>query len=154
MTVRLLLIAMLLIPMIARAQSAPPAIEIADAWARASVGSTGAVYLTIRNRGTVDDRLDTVTTPVAGQVQPHIDVDDGKVTRMMPLNAIDAKANSDEVLKPGGIHLMLTGLHEPLKAGTTIPVTLSFAHAGKIDLTVTVEKAGAMGPAPQGSGNP
>ncbi len=151
MIARLSLIAMLLIPMAAWAQSAPPTIEIADAWARASVGSTGAVYLTIRNHGTTDDRLETVTTPVADQVQPHIDVDDGKVTRMMPLNAIDAKANSEEVLKPGGIHLMFTGLHGPLKSGTTIPVTLIFAHAGKIDLIVAVEKAGAMGPTQQGS---
>jgi hypothetical protein len=154
MKVRLVLALLLLAPICARAQSAAPSIEIVDAWARAAVGTTGAVYLTIKNAGTADDRLEGASTPVADMAQPHVDLGDAGVMRMLPLNAIDAKAGSTVTLKPGGIHLMLTGLHALLKEGARFPITLVFAKAGTINLTVIVGKAGAMGPALNDSHNP
>ena len=45
-------------------------------------------------------------------------------------------------LAPGGYHIMLTGLKQPLKQGDSFPVTLSFAKAGQVTATATVAKAG------------
>ena len=50
-------------------------------------------------------------------------------------------------LKPGAVHVMLQGLKEPLRAGQSFPLTLDFAKAGKREVMVAVEKAGAMAPA-------
>jgi copper(I)-binding protein len=43
---------------------------------------------------------------------------------------------------------MLMGLNKPLRAGETFPLTLDFEKAGPRTVNVTVEKAGATGPAP------
>jgi copper(I)-binding protein len=65
--------------------------------------------------------------------------------KMRPLPAVDIKAGGQAELKPGGMHIMLVGLAAPLKEGQTFPLTLTFEKAGKVEVTVTVEKAGAMG---------
>lgn len=40
--------------------------------------------------------------------------------------------------------MMMVGLKQPLKEGETFPLTLTFEKAGKIDVTVSVAKVGAM----------
>jgi hypothetical protein len=47
-------------------------------------------------------------------------------------------------LKPGGLHVMLTGLKQPLSEGQSFPLTLTFEKAGAIETTVKIAKAGAM----------
>jgi hypothetical protein len=41
---------------------------------------------------------------------------------------------------------MLQGLNEPLQAGQSFPLTLTFEKAGQQQVEVAVEKVGAMGP--------
>jgi copper(I)-binding protein len=127
----------------ALAQTGAP-IEIDHPWARASTGKTGAAYLTIVNKGTADDRLVSVATPVADKAEPHMTTEENGVMKMRPVDGVDVKAGGSAELKPGGLHLMLIGLKAPLKAGQSFPVTLTFAKAGAVDITVPVEKAGAM----------
>ena len=43
---------------------------------------------------------------------------------------------------------MLMGLKNPLKEGDSFPMTLTFEKAGTIQVTVKVEKPGAMTPMP------
>jgi copper(I)-binding protein len=119
-------------------------IVIDHPWARASTGKTGVAYFTIINKGAADDRLIAASTPVAQKAEPHNTIDDNGVMRMRPVDGIEVKAGGQAVLKPGGLHLMLTGLNGPLKAGQSFPVTLTFEKAGKIEATVAVGKAGAM----------
>jgi copper(I)-binding protein len=64
---------------------------------------------------------------------------------MRPLAGIDLPAGQKIALKPGATHIMLVGLKEPLRAGQSFPLTLYFEKAGAKEVTVTVEKAGAMG---------
>jgi copper(I)-binding protein len=119
-------------------------IDIDHPWARASMGKTGAVYLTIRNSAATDDRLVGAASPIADKAQLHSETNDNGVMKMRPLAAIDVKAKGQATLKPGGMHLMLIGLKQPLKAGDSFPLTLTFEHAGTIDVTVAVRKAGSM----------
>jgi copper(I)-binding protein len=46
-------------------------------------------------------------------------------------------------LAPGGMHLMMMGLKEPLKQGERVPLTLVFEKAGKIDVEMVVVPIGA-----------
>ncbi len=46
-------------------------------------------------------------------------------------------------LRPDGYHLMLLDLKQPLKAGERFPMTLTFEHAGTIQISVWVEGFGA-----------
>ena len=51
---------------------------------------------------------------------------EGGVMRMRPLAAIDIPAEQTVTLSPGGMHIMLLGLGQPLREGQTFPLTFSF----------------------------
>jgi len=78
---------------------------------------------------------------------------EGGVMRMRPLTAIDIPAGQTVTLSPGGTHIMLLGLTQPLREGQSFPLTLSFDHAGPRQVTVVIEKAGATGPGGQATGS-
>lgn len=135
--------AALLLATAAAAQSG--AIEITNAWARATPGgaSIGAAYLTLQASNA--DRLTGAETPIARAAQLHqMTMTDG-VMKMRPLAALDLPAGHPVTLQPGGVHLMLVGLKAPLKPGEHFPLTLHFAKAGTREVTVAVGKIGAMG---------
>src|SRR5260221_14267031 len=105
-----------------------PTIEIAHPFARATAltPKTGAAYFTIVNAGASDDRLIAASSPIAEKSELHATIDDNGVMKMRPLVAIAVKAGERGGLKPGGLHLMLTGLQAPLKDGPSPPLTLTF----------------------------
>ena len=131
----------------AYAQASPP-IEISHAWARATPASAanGAVYLTITNHGTADDRLTGASTAVASKAQMHITLNENGVMKMRPLAEVPIKAGGSAQFKPDGMHIMLLGLKHPLKAGDSFPLTLTFDKAGTVETMVKVEKTGAAPP--------
>jgi copper(I)-binding protein len=125
-----------------------PAIEIDAPWARASAGMTasGAGYMTMRNTGAAGDRLIAASTPAAARTELHTMAMDGDVMRMRRVEAIDIPAGGTAELKPGGLHVMLFGLKQPLKDGDRIPLTLRFEHAGELTVQLGVRAAGAGAP--------
>jgi copper(I)-binding protein len=57
---------------------------------------------------------------------------DGGVMKMKAIERLPLPAGQTVALKPGGYHVMLMGLAQPLNAGDSIPVTLTFEDkAGK-----------------------
>lgn len=142
---KFLMVALALSFAAATAHAQAPGVEVQKAWARATPGGarTGAVYMTLIAKGG-SDRLVGVASPVAGGAQLHEMSMEGGVMRMRPLPAIELKAGVATVLKPGGMHVMLVGLREPLVAGRSFPLTLHFEKAGDKTVTVRVEKIGAM----------
>jgi periplasmic copper chaperone A len=128
------------------AAAEPSAITVTDAWARATPpgAKTGAAYVTVTNTGKEADTLVSASTPVAGAAQLHTTLTENGVMKMRPVSAIELKPGASVTLKPGGMHLMLTGLKQPLKQGESFPLALTFARAGKVDASVSVQKAGAM----------
>ncbi|HXP03924.1 MAG TPA: copper chaperone PCu(A)C [Stellaceae bacterium] len=121
-------------------------LQITNAWARATPGAaqTAAAYVTIIS--TTGDRLTGASTPVAQKAELHTMTMDGNVMKMRQVDGIDLPAGQGVTLKPGGYHIMLTGLAQPLTEGQTFPLTLTFDKAGTREVTVTVQKVGSMGP--------
>jgi copper(I)-binding protein len=136
---------LLIVSLAATALAENNSVQVDHPWARPSAGQTGAVYMTIANKGPVDDRLVSATTPIADQAQLHTEINDKGIMKMRAVSAIDVKPKGHTILKPGGLHVMLIGLKQPLKVGESFPLTLTFEKAGTFDVTVTVEKAAAMG---------
>lgn len=62
---------------------------------------------------------------------------------MKYLKAIDIPANKPVSLNPTGLHVWLTGLKQPLVAGQTISLTLTFEKVGQRKITVPIIKPGA-----------
>lgn len=127
-------------------------LAITDAWARATIGhgKTGAVYLTIANRGDQADRLIGVETPVAARAMLHTTLTEGGVMKMRPLAAIEIPGKGRATLEPGTSHVMLMGLNRALEEGGHFIVTLDFERAGRVEVPVRVEGATAMQPMPHG----
>lgn len=128
-------------------------IAIDNAWARATPGSSkiGAAYATIRVPAA--DRLVAAATPVAQKAELHTMEMSGMVMKMRPVAGIAIVPGKPLVLAPGALHIMLTGLKRPLRAGESFPLTLTFQKAGARTVTVAVEKVGAAGPAPAAAGH-
>jgi hypothetical protein len=134
---------------VASAALAQPAqLEVNNAWAGATPGKAenGAAYVTIQSP-TVD-RLVSASTPVAKKAELHTMSMQGMVMKMRPVSGVDIPAGQPVSLQPGGEHIMLMGLNQPLREGQSFPLTLDFEKAGPRTVTVTVEKAGAKGPGP------
>ena len=130
------------------------AIVITQPWSRAAMrGGSGAAFLTLRNTGTAPDRLLGASTPAAGRVELHSMVRDGDVMRMREQPAIDLPPGQEVVLRPGGLHVMLLGLAQPLDRGATLPLTLRFEQAGEVTVQVAVQAAGAAGMPAAGHGH-
>lgn len=124
-------------------------IAIEKSWARASVGVSRptAAYLTIRNEGSKPDVLVSVTTSVSGVAEVHqMTMTDG-IARMGPAGAVEIPAGREVALKPGGLHVMLMKLKQPLNEGETFTLTLAFKGVGPVDVPVPVLRIGASGPA-------
>jgi len=123
-------------------------ITVQSAWARATPpgADTGALYLTLTNKGAADDRLTGVDTPVADMAMLHVDRMENGVMKMRELKSVDIAPGKSAVLKPGGMHVMLMGLKHPLKRGDRFSVTLTFAHAPPLTAQVEVAKIGAAAP--------
>lgn len=119
-------------------------LEVSDAWARnsARMQDAGAVYLTI-NGGNEADRLLSASVPaaVAARAELHESsmADDGQMMMQM-LPAIEVPADGEVALAPGGLHVMLMQLADPLDVGEEFDVTLTFEQAGTVTVTVEVRE--------------
>lgn len=131
---------------LATAMAQTGGVEIKDAWARATPGGAenGAAYLTLL--APTGDRLTAVTSPAAGKAQLHEMTNDGGIMKMREVTALDLPPGQKVTLKPGGLHIMMTGLKQPLKPGQSVPLTLRFEKAGTREVGAAVGKVGAMGP--------
>jgi copper(I)-binding protein len=103
----------------------------------------GGGYLSIANKGSAADRLVAATSPNAGMVEIHIMEIVNDVMTMRPVEGgLEIPAGATVELKPGGAHLMFMAVSEPFRQGATVPVTLEFEKAGKVDLDFPVVRAG------------
>lgn len=124
---------------------------VTSAWARATPpgAKVGAAYVTIENRGGADDTLVALESPAAAMVEPHETAEADGVATMRPLTSPVIAAGGQLEMQPGGVHLMLMGLAAPLKPGAALPLTLTFAKAGRVTIPVAVQPIGADGPDPR-----
>lgn len=124
-------------------------LELAHPWARATPpgAKVGGGYVTIENTGGTADRLISATADVAGRTEIHeMAVKDGVMT-MRPMNeGVEIPAHGEVALKPGGYHLMLMELKQPLKAGESFSGTLTFEKAGTVKVKFSVEPIGTTTP--------
>ena len=129
-------------------------LKIVHPWARATPGAiqNGAAYMTLTNIGKQADRLVSASTEAAGITELHTHLNENGVMKMRQVNDIRVEAGSTVKLQPGGLHVMLIKLKQPLKEGDSVPLTLRFEKAGEVKVDIKVDKVGAM-PAMQHTGH-
>src|SRR3990172_3084591 len=104
---------------------AADAVSVGKPWVRATVPgqSVAGAYLDITAKA--DAVLVGVASPVAARAELHTMTMDGGVMKMRPLDKLDLPAGKTVNLKPGGHHVMLIDIRRELKAGESVPLTLT-----------------------------
>ena len=134
--------------------TAEDGVTIQGAWARASAGAatTGAAYVTLMG-GAKPDRLTGVSTPVAEMAEVHQTINDNGIMKMRSVAGVPIPAHQTVIFSPGGYHIMLMGLKQPLTAGQSFPLTLTFAHGKPTTVDVKIRGLGHK-PSPMGGHGP
>ncbi len=111
----------------------------------------GAAYFSLHNQGSESDRLIGASTPRAEHSELHTHVHQDGLMKMTQIPAVELPAGAQVVFQPGGNHVMLFGLSQPLRAGEQFPLTLEFEKAGTLEVQVEVRSAdGQAVPMPHG----
>ena len=138
--------------------SGTSAISVTEAWARPATagampgmdhgiagtmasGTSSVAYLTIVNSGDGGDTLIAVATASAGAVELHQTTIKDSVASMRQVREIAVPKRGVVRFNPGGYHLVLVNVRRDLRPGDTITLTLTFARAGTIEVTVPVRDA-------------
>ncbi|RME68821.1 MAG: copper chaperone PCu(A)C [Alphaproteobacteria bacterium] len=117
-------------------------VMISHAYARVAYegARSGAIYFSLRNEGAADDRLLSVSTPAAQRAELHHSIEENGVMRMRAVDGgIAVPAGGNVSLAPGGMHIMLFGLNQPLMPGDRFQAVLHFEKAGAVAVEVQVE---------------
>ena len=104
-------------------------VAVADAWARATVTGQKASGVFMKLTAAQATRLVGASSPVAGVVEVHEMKMEKDVMKMAAIAELDLPAGKTVELKPGGYHVMLMDLKNPLADKSNIPLTLTFEDA-------------------------
>jgi len=148
----LIAIAAITVASVAQAQT----VKIEDPWVRGTVAQQKATGAFMRLTASEPLRLVAAESPVAGVVEIHEMTMDNNVMRMRAIPALALPAQRPVELKPGGYHVMLMDLKQPLAGGQAVPITLVFENAAgqrvTQAITASVKELGAMGGMSGGQG--
>lgn len=120
-------------------------LHVIHPWTRATPKGAAVAggYLKVTNNGSEPDRLIGGATPVAGRFQIHEMTMDNNIMKMREKeDGIVIPPGGTVELAPGGLHVMMLDLKQPLVAGEKVKGTLRFEKAGSVDVEFTVEAIG------------
>ncbi len=122
-------------------------VTIADQWASAADAGMAAVFGTFTNTGHHDAHIVSGDSSVAGRVELHEVTPDatGAKTMREKDDGFVVPAGGTRDLVPGGDHLMLMDLHEPLHPGADVEVTVVFEDGSTLPITAQVRDFAGAG---------
>jgi periplasmic copper chaperone A len=99
-------------------------------------------------------KVAAAASPAAKTAEIHeMNMDNG-VMKMREWPRLELPAGKTVVLKPGGYHIMLVDIAKPLKAGDSVPITLTVESADKRRSTIEINAEVRDATKPAGSGEP
>jgi copper(I)-binding protein len=125
-------------------QKQGPGMMVIAPWSRPSPTGTGngAIYMTLMNEGDQADVLLSAETDVAEVVELHESRLEGDVMKMGPISNIEIPAGASVSLEPGGKHIMLINLKQPLTPGDTLTLILNFEQSGPLTVETEIREGG------------
>ncbi|GGO13591.1 copper chaperone PCu(A)C [Micromonospora parathelypteridis] len=111
----------------ASASVAAGVVGIRDPWVKAADKGMTAAFGTLVNDTETDVTITGASTEVSRMELHEMTMKDGKMVMQAKPGGIVIKAKSTHVLEPGGDHLMLMDVKQPVQAGDELTFTLTFA---------------------------
>ncbi|ABG42541.1 protein of unknown function DUF461 [Paraglaciecola sp. T6c] len=115
-------------------------VEISDATIRLlppSVPNTSA-YFTVSNTSDQDISLVGGSAEIAKKIELHNHIMQGEVMRMEKQDAVIIPAGKTVKFAPGGLHMMIFGLKQPLKKEQIVPLVLITKDGQQINFNAVV----------------
>lgn len=97
-----------------------------------------AAYFVLHNHGQQDLQVLHVEARVAAEAQIHRHIHEDGMMKMRRVRHLLVPADARLVFEPGGYHLMLLDISEPLAVGSQFTVTMEFDGADKVSFPVEV----------------
>ncbi|WP_099042432.1 copper chaperone PCu(A)C [Mycobacterium neglectum] len=118
-------------------------VTIENQWASsAETGMAGmaGVFGTFSNKGDDEARIVSAEAPIAGRVEVHEVVPDasGAMTMRPKEGGFEVPAGGSRELIPGGDHLMLMDLKQPLQPGADVSLTVVFEDGSTLPVTAQI----------------
>lgn len=123
---------------------AEPELTVLDGFTVPGAASIAA-YLTIRNEGGPDAlvgaSLGGPDTGRAESISLHRTVIEDGLALMRSVERIEVPAGSERALEPGGAHIMIERLREPVELGEVLVLVLEFERSGHLEIEITAVTA-------------
>lgn len=114
-------------------------LTVRDAWARiADSAATGGAYITLVNGNTTAVEIVGAASASADAVEIHETSHHDGMAKMSARPSITIAPGDSLVMAPGGLHVMLIGLHSALRAGDSVPLVVQLATGDLVPLTIPV----------------
>lgn len=115
-------------------------ITVAEGYIKASIPGSDitAAYMTISNTANKAITLQKITSTISDRIEIHEHSMTDGMMRMREVGEITIDANSEVVLQPSGLHLMIFSLKQQVTEKDVIPLTLYFSNETKINIQLPV----------------
>jgi len=111
-----------------------------------------AAFMTLVNTGSEEAVLVKARSRASNVVELHTHTMEGGKMVMRPVPRITVPSKGSTELKPGGLHIMLIGLKEPIAEGDEVHLDLYFSDGSQVGVDAPVKKVmGGMMMGPHGN---
>ena len=117
-------------------------IEISDAWIREVPPNSEitALYFEIKNSTGAEDWIVSIDSAVSEKVEIHNTViDNNGSAKMVKLDEVKLPSGGSIKLEPAGMHVMLIGLNQKIRAGEEYKINFNFKNSGNKTVTARVK---------------
>ncbi|AZL08716.1 copper chaperone PCu(A)C [Brevibacterium aurantiacum] len=123
--------------------SAPVAdsVEVTDAWVKAADDGMSAAFGSIENTGSTDATVVSAESQASTALELHetVENESGEMVMREKENGFTITAGQSLALEPGGNHIMLMDLTDPIKAGDEVEFTLTFSDDSTLEFSAPVK---------------
>ena len=106
------------------------AVDVKDAWVRPAVPGQSGTGAFMKLNAPSGARLVGISTPAAGVAEVHEMKMEGDVMKMREVKGgVELPPRQTVEFSPGGYHVMLMDLKQPITKGSSVPLTLRFEDA-------------------------
>lgn len=120
--------------------TAADSVTVADSWVRATDKDMSAVFGILENGSDTDAVVVSAESDLATMELHEVVEEDGEMVMQEVPGGFTIPADGSRELKPGGDHLMLLGLTDPIVAGDEITVAIEFEDGSELEFTTVAKE--------------
>lgn len=116
-------------------------IEVSDPFTREMPPGSPATasFMILKNSSDHAIKLVKANTPVSKKAELHTHTNDNGMMQMREVPFFEIPAHGQTQLQPGGNHIMLISPIQPIQAGKTVSITLTFEDGSSKNVTMPVK---------------